>query len=337
VQEWLTRISLACCGVVVAAIAFEGFARAFGLAPEFAPIEIDQPYATFESSPNPILRYVPKPGSEGISSYGIRDVEFGLEKPADTFRVIVVGDSIGWGFCNENEALSPDATFANVAERRLNERPISGYRAVEVINLSVSGYDTLQEVEFLRVKGLALEPDLVVVGYCLNDTIDSSMEFNALRKDEDWGMQRFQGELLQSAFSASHLFRAVWYRLGLLTGPGSVFFEPIGDRRAIGLERLQEFGQREPFKTLVLVFPYLDPALPYPHMEEHRDIRRAALDHGFEVLDLLPLFRRATADDISKLRGRCSAMHPDERGHRIAASAIERFIRTNTATAQGAR
>lgn len=37
------------------------------------------------------------------------------------------------------------------------------------INFGVMGYDTTQEARLLETKVLAFQPDLIVIGYCLND------------------------------------------------------------------------------------------------------------------------------------------------------------------------
>ena len=41
--------------------------------------------------------------------------------------------------------------------------------AVEVINAGVPGYTTYQELEFLKIHGLEMKPDVVVLGFVLND------------------------------------------------------------------------------------------------------------------------------------------------------------------------
>ena len=41
----------------------------------------------------------------------------------------------------------------------------------EVLNFGVSGYNTQQEVETLREKGLRYSPDLVVLAVCVNDAL----------------------------------------------------------------------------------------------------------------------------------------------------------------------
>lgn len=325
-QAALQKAGLACAGLAVGLAILELGVRLLGLAPEIAPIVLDQPYAAFETSPNPILQYVPRPGSRDINARGLRDRDHSLEKPDGSFRVVVLGDSIGFGFCTPSDPLPREKTFAEVLERRLDADPPPGHSGAEVINLSVSGYDTIQEVEYLRVEGLAYEPDLVLVGYCLNDAQDASFELEALRQHERWGPVGALGShALRGVFEASHLVRLLWYRLAK-PERGTNEQDAI-DRRALGFDRLQDLADTGEFPTLVAIFPYLDGAPSYRHAADHRSTQRDANARGFAVLDLLPVFQRASGGYLPNLRGRCLGMHPDEEGHRVAALAIERSIR----------
>ena len=74
-----------------------------------------------------------------VNSDGLRDREHAREKPPDTFRVAVVGDSYAEALQVEQEA-----AFWAVMERRLQAcaAQFAGGRRVEVINFGVSGYGT---------------------------------------------------------------------------------------------------------------------------------------------------------------------------------------------------
>ncbi len=120
------------------------------------------------ASPNDSLRYVLNPGAQDhglehpitINSLGFRDREYELAKPEGVQRIVALGDSITFGL-----GLDFDEVWPKVLEVKLGE---SG-RKVEVLNLGVSGYDTGQEVAFLEYRGLDLDPDIVVLAYCVND------------------------------------------------------------------------------------------------------------------------------------------------------------------------
>ena len=54
----------------------------------------------------------------------------------------------------------------------------------EVINLAVPGYNTAQEIEMLRMKGLLYHPDVVILGWCDNDWGLPSFLFDEKTFDE---------------------------------------------------------------------------------------------------------------------------------------------------------
>lgn len=315
--------SLAC--LVLAELAVRGL----GLAPQLALIELDTRHGNFVSSDDPELRYEPAPGVAGINAYGLRDYDYSLEKPAGTQRIIVLGDSIGFGYCTWNETLRLAATFDNVLERRLREQPITR-GAVEVINLSVSGYSTVQEVVYLQRKGLALQPDLVVVAYCMNDdvTFGESGELKLLSRDPRFADSNALARALRrNLLLRSHLVRALWFNLGLLGASEEHIRSGAGDYAARldrDFERLRVLGAAHGFRTLVVLFPHLhhQAAGVYEDAARHLIVAAVARSKGFETVDLLPIFLAASQGDLTRIAGRCHALHPDEAGHGIAAAAV---------------
>ena len=74
--------------------------------------------------------------------------------------MIGVGDSFTFG-----TGVRAEDTFLAELERGLREK---GLRA-EVLNLGVPGYDAVETTALLRNFGVALEPDLIVYCFFLND------------------------------------------------------------------------------------------------------------------------------------------------------------------------
>ncbi|MCA8951775.1 MAG: hypothetical protein KDE27_19860 [Planctomycetes bacterium] len=98
------------------------------------------------------------------NSLGFRDEEFPIAKPAGEFRVLAIGDSFTWG----NGVRAEDAWPA-VLEDELRARG-GATASAQVVNCGFAGgYDATGYAPWLRSDGLLLDPDLVVVGFCLND------------------------------------------------------------------------------------------------------------------------------------------------------------------------
>lgn len=93
------------------------------------------------------------------NSHGLRDREYDLAKPDDTFRIAVVGDS----FTMPSGVRGEDA-YHSVLEEQLNARG-DGVR-YEVLNFGVGGYALRHYLATLEHKALAFDPDLVLVGFC---------------------------------------------------------------------------------------------------------------------------------------------------------------------------
>lgn len=97
------------------------------------------------------------------NSWGLRGEEFQKQKSKDVYRVLVLGDSYveGWGV-NEKEH------FITIAEQLLEKKG----KKVEIINAGVASYSPVLELEFLRTKGVQLNPDLVIMMIDPNDMHD---------------------------------------------------------------------------------------------------------------------------------------------------------------------
>jgi lysophospholipase L1-like esterase len=95
-------------------------------------------------------------------SLGLRDTD---ELRLDTFRILAIGDSFTFGMYVHNQEAWPARL-----EETLNQRGLP--RRVQVLNAGVPGYTLEDELAYLKDKGLALHPNLVVLGFYTNDVFD---------------------------------------------------------------------------------------------------------------------------------------------------------------------
>ena len=99
---------------------------------------------------------------------GLHDVEHALEKPAGTFRILILSDSYG-----QAREVPLEANFARRLEAALNGSAPAG-TIFEVINAGQFGLGTAQEYLYYTVEGRRYDPDLVLVGFYVgNDVVDN--------------------------------------------------------------------------------------------------------------------------------------------------------------------
>lgn len=182
-RRWFARVILVSLAIVLPLFVLERVLAPFA----------ERPTTIFERDPD--LGWRLKPGAVDfwggepvhINAHGLRGPERAFAKPAGTRRVLVLGDSVTFGF----GIAADEQTLPARVERELAH---SLTLPVECINAGVDGYSTWQEHLFLQRTGLRYEPDVVVVAFVLNDV------------DERFGLKRFGGA--GEGFQLEHTFSA---------------------------------------------------------------------------------------------------------------------------------
>jgi lysophospholipase L1-like esterase len=97
-----------------------------------------------------------------INEHGFRGPALRHLRDDSALRVLCIGDSITFGY-----GVGDAAPFPRQLEHLL--RDAFPERDVEVINAGVQRYFTYQEIDFLRLRGATLQPDVVVLAVYSND------------------------------------------------------------------------------------------------------------------------------------------------------------------------
>jgi hypothetical protein len=149
-------------------------------------------------------------GRVSLNERGYRGRELPLPKTGDRTRVVVLGDSIAFGF-----GVSDEETFPHLLDVRDN--------GMEAGNRAVPGYGPGQALLVLENDVLGQDPDVVVLAICLrNDFVDAVLPValydgvrprprfrlvdGSLVLDEDAMRRSGIGRALQWLFDYSHLF-----------------------------------------------------------------------------------------------------------------------------------
>lgn len=119
-------------------------------------------------SENPDLVYELRPDTRlndwiSTNAHGFREDPVPLKKPANTFRIAAVGDSITFGWYER-----PEHTYAQALEELLHTHA-TGPMRYQVLNFGVGGYNAAQEYALIQSRVLAFDPDLILMQFCPND------------------------------------------------------------------------------------------------------------------------------------------------------------------------
>jgi hypothetical protein len=243
-----------------------------------------------------------------LNSHGLRDKEISYEKPAGERRILLLGDSVtfGWG-------VSDGEPFADRLEELLAARTRPRW---EVINAGVNGYNAQQEATYFRSEGIRYQPDIVLLTFLDND-LDAVIDPNVTT----WRRYPSWPESLPEAFSRlrslSYTFQATQMflrarQLGaqrtgeIQEGSGrGITGDPRWPAARTHLQEIAELCRARGIRFMVLTFGNVDPGL-------HSEL--ASL--GIRSLSLGDAFARVPQGDVyvSKVDP-----HPSPAAHRAIA------------------
>jgi len=272
------------------------------------------PGLSFELAPNRQKKY------EGVwirtNSLGMRDSEPAPVEDDSASRIVVLGDSFTFGY-----RVDADSIYPSVLESRLNEE--STEKRLEVLNMGVSGYNTQDGARVLEHKGLLWQPDLVIVGYVLNDpeTLPLQPLNGYFQQPASWYRTNL-GRLLAKAWRDLEV--QLWgggdyYRY--LHAPGRQNWDSV----VLALDDIRTLAESQQVPVLVVIFPDMRRRrwTDYPYADLHDQVAEVSRERGFAVIDLLDRFSEHTP---RSMRVRHGDPHPSPLGHEVAAEAIYEWI-----------
>jgi hypothetical protein len=252
------------------------------------------------------------------NSHAYRDRERALAKAPGVHRVLSLGDSFAWGASVEFEDAYPQRLERGLTRRR--------GEPWEVVSLALPGMNTVDQAAQLTGEGLAYAPDVVLLGYVLNDSEDAQAA--ETRRAEDWIRAR---QATPRWYDRSALLRLLLGRLRAtaenrrrIAGYRSMYAADapgwIAGREA--LHRMGAACRERGVPFVVAIFPLFGNPLDgsYPFVEVHQAVAQAASTAGARVVDLLPVYR-GLRSDLLVVDG-ADDEHPNEIAHRIAAGAL---------------
>jgi len=213
------------------------------------------------------------------NSIGLRDYEYG-EKKDNVYRILVLGDSFTFG-----SGVEMEDTFPKQLEILLNEGDKK--RKYEVLNAGVQGYGTDQEFYFLEEWIDKLKPDLVIVGFYVENDITDVMigalnhyivkdgylfdnhKHNAIEKEKNFMERHSQAyefleertrKLMYKTGLARHVMRSHYSKppldmmLYLKEPPPEI--KDAYDKTEGYLKKISDLSMQKGAETLIMIIPH---------------------------------------------------------------------------------
>ncbi|TFV80289.1 hypothetical protein E4K64_00155 [Bradyrhizobium frederickii] len=249
-----------------------------------------------------------------INSHKFRDREIGFERTPDSLRIMMLGDSLtfGWGVPN-------DKTFVKRLEAMIHA---TGVQA-EVINAGVGNYNTSMEVAAYLSEGHRFRPDILVLNYFINDA-ERTPRYDSHRLERTSAAYIYFASRIDVAARMLGLgSRRPWYDylrdLYDSSSPTSGWAEVEA-----AVARLAEFCRARGTMVLVTNLPELRQLKPYPFERERTMVQALANRLDLPYLDLLP-----AVDDLEpgRLWVTPTDPHPNILADERFAAAIFDFLR----------
>lgn len=287
---------------------------------------------------NPYLIYEIPPGERyeqgvtiHINSLGLRGPEPAVPKPPGERRFLTTGDSSVFGF-----GVADEAVFHEVAEELLPDN-------VDGMTAAIPGYSTFQTLNFLRMRALQTEPDLLVIANLWSDNnfhgwVDKELLASFSSYEQSWV------NLGRDLLTRSAIFRLLDWHLrvkGSVANAHKVvdWMTSGGDTQGVrrvaiqdyadNLEEMVQLALERDGEVLFIVLANnedLDESKEDRRMAwtPYREVmRETAARHGAPVIEVPELFE-ASGEDKGALF--LDEMHPTATGHRIIGEALASLL-----------
>lgn len=313
------------------------------------------PMSLYDSSPyardpDGVLPHVHQPDFRGrwdstwyeTNSRGWRGPEVPEPKPEGEFRILALGDSCTFG----KGVLEPE-TWPRVLEELLSADLPEG-RTVRVVNLGVNGYATRDYVHVFETVGRHLEPDLVVVGYNINDfpnpvrSADNQVFHAAGNKDTlRANLRRWMGPELRDELNRLAIYRfarATYYDMSrerdyaqmeaIARNKSSGEVEGLDqgfEREASMMQRLIDRAAESDARVVLFLFPYESMVyLEDSNRGPEERVQELTTQLKVPYVDVASAFRTAAheSDPPRRLFVRGDRYHPNPAGYRLTAETL---------------
>lgn len=280
-----------------------------------------------------------------LNGMGFRDLDRNLDKEKTNCRLLVVGDSVAFGY-----KVAFDAIFSRRLEALLGSSKMGN--GIEVFNLAIPGLNTRQESHLLAQEARQLDPDVIILAFVLNDAeagvsyrqsyrnaAEKNCRINLLNLPVPCPLKLWLKNSALLYFVKERLDYVVW-RMGIgdsddvFNSMKSDYFSRLYNDRSNwethvvnGLESIGEFAKDRNISVVLVTFPIMFDFSEYKWGWIHQKVAAEAKRLGFHVVDLLDDYRQYPVYKVRLERG--DFVHPNALGHHLAAAAVMHYFESH--------
>lgn len=268
-------------------------------------------YAKALKTQDPVLGHVHKKNQEStLQNVKIKLNSLGMRSPepnADKKKILFLGSSIslGWGIENKE-------SFAEIVNTRLRDEGLN----YQVLNASVGNYNTFRYVENFLRNQTAIDPEVIVINYFINDAEMLPMgSGNFLLKNSELAasltiaikkMLANKGEGLQEHYNA-------------LYDPDNEGYQIMEN----SLAKLAQYAKSNKIKVYLVIIPDIHFLQDYPFSAVHTKMKTISNNYGFEFIDLFDTLENINFDQLQIIPG---DSHPNEFGHKLIGNKLSEVL-----------
>jgi hypothetical protein len=255
-----------------------------------------------------------------FNNLGFRGPDFSEKKPPDTIRISFFGDSFTMG-----EGVFFQDTYPQQARHYLMR---NHKQQIESLNFGVSAYNSEQEEKLIGLILPKFHPDILVLGYTMNDPNTRLPETQ--EEAEFWDpVGALRARYPPPKLRVLRLGYIAW--MNWLSNTKQADFpkdlhDPNGVFWPNAEAALHKIGKRcreFDIPCIAVLFPELVDLQEYPLMDEHQQVKETLNAAGFVVLDILEDIKHLEAADLIV---HPTDSHPNELVHRLIGEKLATLI-----------
>jgi lysophospholipase L1-like esterase len=272
--------------------------------------------------------YIHNPGYQGrldnvdvlINSHGFRGPEFKTKKPENTTRLLILGDSVVFGWGVDQDSIFP-ALLQKMLDREIEK--------VEVIPAGVGSWNTRTEYEYLKTEGIKFNPDVILLLVIYNDIWPKKTGRTEVSKERLFDeydesnrgkalLETSWRKLVNNSFLAGYI---QYYRTRLLAKKqSSVLNEdsPEWEDAKLGLKGIIEICNRHNIELVI----YL-----YTNRDNIKSNKVFILYKNFLDSINIPYFFIPKEVIAPEFRNSVVDIHPNARGHKMIAQEMYKTLK----------